>query len=316
MNKRLPDKDSNEGQIIIQKYLAGERATLADECGYPNVASFTRAMRQVYGVKVGANNTGWEPGEINIPLTLNTTNEIRTAAILNDTHNPYHDAVCLSLVERFLQDREIHYMFYNGDMNDFYGLSKFNKNPLRINNLQKDIDSTKYMLDRHNKLFPNAKKIYGKGNHEDRLTVFLWNNAAVLSSLKCLDFAELMGLKDLGVQLLEYEQGLMVNNDFLVIHGNLVSVHSSYTAKRLHEKHGGNGICGHTHRGGVFYKRDRFGTYGWWENFCLCHLNPDWIKHPNWQQGFSLVHFKGKRFHVEPIPIIDHTIMYGGRIYR
>ena len=46
-----------------------------------------------------------------------------------------------------------------------------------------------------------------------------------------------MGLKDLGVQLLEYEQGLMVNNDFLVIHGNLVSVHSSYTAKRLHEKH-------------------------------------------------------------------------------
>jgi len=66
---RLPDKNSNEGQIIIQKYLAGERATLADECGYPNVASFTRAMRQVYGVKVGANNTGVGAGRNNIPLS-------------------------------------------------------------------------------------------------------------------------------------------------------------------------------------------------------------------------------------------------------
>jgi len=562
---RLPDKESDRGQEIMHRYIGGERQSLADELKYPNQASFTRAMRQVYGVKVGMNNTGWEPTGINIPLKLDTTSEIRTAAILNDTHNPYHDAACVSLVETFLQTIDLHYLIYNGDMNDFYQLSKFNKNPQRISNLQKDLDSTKYMLDRHNRLFPNAEKKFIAGNHENRLQAYMWNQAKELSSLEGTKLPQLFGLKELGIDFIDYEQGLMCNDDFLILHGNLVSVHSSYTAKRMFEKHGGNGMCGHTHRGGVFYKRDRFGTHGWWENFCvepnslvlksdltwvpiknlsvgdsvvgfdefpdtprtrklrnttvdglkyvnlpsylitledgreiiaseehmwlgsyqrsrryfkagwiqtkqlrpgrllrqiglpwemgddydtgylagmldgegfaygfspskaqvnvgvsqnrneaysktkelwdklnigsreyisksgcvtlkatglshalrilgttrpprlmdkvslegrglpgirstikvasikhvgvrrlvsietgtrtlfinglashncLCHLNPDWVKHPNWQQGFSLVHFKGKRFHVEPIPIIEHTIMYGGRLYK
>ena len=130
---RLPDKDSNEGQVIIQRYLAGERLALSVELEYPNVSSFTRAMRQVYEVKVGENSSGWEPSGLNIPLKLDTTKELRTGAVLNDTHNPFDDIECLSLVERFLRDREMHYLFYNGDLNDFYGLSKFNKNPARIN---------------------------------------------------------------------------------------------------------------------------------------------------------------------------------------
>ncbi len=312
---RLPPKASEEGQIIEQRYLAGERLTLAVEYGYPNVASFTRAMRQVYEVKVG-NVTGWEPEDINIPLTLDTTKEIRTAAIINDTQHPYQDNECLTLVERFLQEIELHYLIYNGDLNDLYLLSKFNKNPRRINDLQSDVDSTKAMLYRHGKLFPNTKRILIAGNHEFRFQSFLWANATALSSLDCLNLPALFKLSDYGVDFVNYEQGLMVNKDFLIIHGNLVSVHSSYTAKRMFEKHGGCGICGHSHRGGVYYKTDRFEEHGWWENFCLCHLNPDWVKHPNWQQGFSLVHFKGKRFHVEPIPIIDHTIMYGGKIYK
>ena len=83
-----------------------------------------------------------------------------------------------------------------------------------------------------------------------------------------------------------------------------------------YEKHGGCGITGHCHRGGSFLKTDRFGVWGWWEGFCLCHLNPDWIKNPNWQQGITLVHFIGKRFWVEAIPIIDHELMYGGKIYK
>ena len=313
---RLPEKESSKGQDIIQRYLAGERLVLADELKFPNEASFTRAMRQVYGVKVGMNNSGWEPAEINISLTLNTTNEMRTAVVINDTHHPYHDALSIALMERFLQDREIHYIFYAGDLNDFYQLSKFNKNPRRISNLQNDLDSTKRMLDRHNRLFPNAEKRYEDGNHENRLQAYMWSQAKELSSLKCTQLPKLLGLDDLGIKHINYEQGLMVNGDFLVLHGDVIRKYSSYTARGMFEKHGCSGISGHSHRGGLSYRRDRSGVYAWYENYCLCHLNPDWIKHPDWQQGFSLVHFKGKRFHVEPVHIIDHTLMYGGRIYK
>ena len=261
-------------------------------------------------------NTGWEPAGINIPLKLDTAKDPKTFAIINDTQHPYQDAVAMRLMEHLLQDIELDYLIYAGDTNDFYQISKFDKNPKRADDLQKDVGTTRVMLERHNNIFPNTKKKWLDGNHENRLQKFLWTSAPALASLGCLTIPELFHLDDYGIDYLPYEQGLMINEVFLVLHGDIASIHSGYTAKRMYEKHGGCGICGHCHRGGVFYKRDRFGTWGWWENFCLCHLNPDYVKNPNWVQGFSLVHFVGKRFWVEQIPIIDGSLMYGGRIYK
>ncbi len=261
-------------------------------------------------------NTGWEPAGINIPLKLDVAKEKKTFAIINDTQNPYQDVVTMGLVERFLQEIELDYLLYNGDIHDFYQISKFDKNPDRVDDLQKDIDNTRVMLERHANIFPNVKKKWLDGNHEVRLQKYLWSSATALSSLRSLTIPELFRLDDYGIDYIPYEQGLMINDTFLVLHGDLISVHSSYTAKRMYEKHGRCGMCAHSHRGGVYYKTDRFGTWGWFENFCLCHLNPDYIKNPNWQQGFSLIHFVGKRFFVEPIPIIDHSLMFGGRVYK
>ena len=48
---------------------------------------------------------------------------------------------------------------------------------------------------------------------------------------------------------------------------------------------------------------------------CLCSLDPDWVSNPNWQQGFSLVHFTKDRFWVEQLQIINRKFMYGGRVF-
>ena len=261
-------------------------------------------------------NSGWEPQGINIPLKLDTAKEPKTIAVINDTQNPYQDAVAMRLVERFLQEIELDYLIYAGDIHDFYQISKFDKNPKSADDLQKDISVTRVMLERHANQFPNTKKKWLDGNHEARLQKYLWSASPALASLECLTIPELFHLDDYGIDYLPYEQGLMINDTFLVLHGDLVSVNSSYTAKRMFDKHGGCGMGAHTHRGGSYYKTNRFGTYGWWENFCLCHLNPDYIKNPNWQQGFSLIHFVGKRFFVEQIPIIEGTLMYGGKVYK
>jgi hypothetical protein len=84
----------------------------------------------------------------------------------------------------------------------------------------------------------------------------------------------------------------------------------------MFEKHGGCGLCAHSHRIGEYLKRNRFGTWGWWEGGCLCDLNPDYVTNPDWHQGFTLVHFKGKRFWVEQMVITGHTLMYGSKIYE
>jgi hypothetical protein len=228
---------------------------------------------------------------------------------------PYHDYSAVKLVDDFLADIQPDLLIYAGDIIDFYQISSFDKDPARVDNLQADINQVKAMFRKHKMSMPNTRKIMLDGNHEKRIQHFLWTKAPEISSLKCLTIEELFDLKEYNIEHIAYEQGIMINDIFLILHGDIASIHSGYTAKRMFEKHGGCGMCGHCHRGGSFYKRDRFGTWGWWENYCLCHLNPDWIKNPNWVQGFSLVHFQGDRFYVEQIPIIHNKFIYGGQLY-
>lgn len=241
--------------------------------------------------------------------------KMETAFALGDPHVPYEDKVVMPLVEQFLSDLKPDYLFYVGDSQDFYPLSKFDKNPGRMTNLQADLDQTARMFARHRKAVPNARMIHIDGNHEDRLRRFLWSIVPELANLRCLELDKLLSFEENEISHVGYEEGLLVNGIFLAIHGNISSIHSGYTAKRMYEKHGGCGVCGHCHRGGSFYKRDRFGIWGWWENFCLCDLDPDYIQNPNWMHGFSVVHFKKKRFWVEQVPIIDGKFIYGGKLY-
>ncbi len=237
-----------------------------------------------------------------------------TMAVLNDSHNPFQDQRVLREVELFLAELQPDLVVYPGDMGDFYLLSKFDKNPERATKFQEDLNSTKQLFKRHRALMPNARMIFELGNHEDRLRRFVWNNPA-LASLDCLRIENLYGLKDSEVEKVDYAEGVLLNKNFMVTHGELIRAHSGYTAKGMSDKHGGSGMHGHSHRGGNSLKRNRFGVYGWWENFCLCDLDPDWITHPNWQQGFSIVTIIHERFWVEPVQIIKRKFIFGGKRY-
>jgi hypothetical protein len=257
-----------------------------------------------------------EAGELNAPLKLNTKSQTKTLAVIGDLHYPYQDDQVLKAVEDFLVEQKPDYLIYNGDIGDFYQVSDFAKEPKRLGELQEDINQIKAMFARHKRLLPGTKKILLAGTHEFRWEKYLQKHAPALADLDAMSIEELYNLEEYGIEYIDYERGLLVNGIFLIIHGDIVAVESGYTAKRHMDKKGGSGICNHTHRGGSHYKRDRFGTYGWWENFCLCTLNPDWIQNPDWQQGFSLVHFTADdRFWVEQIPIIKGKFLYGGELY-
>jgi len=328
----LPEKGSPDALDLARLYPTAPRDQLdiwANQYNFANVDSFRRSIRKFYNLRRGTDTVREtirkpvtsEPlivrhQEANVPLKLQTKYGNKTIAFICDTHNPFQDEGTLSITERFLGELQPDYLIYGGDVNDFYQVSVFDKNPARLDNLQNDLSNTQGMFRRHRQMLPNAHLILLEGNHEYRWTRFLWSSMAAAASLDCLTIDSLYNLKEYEIQHINYEQGLMINGTFLALHGDIASIHSGYTAKRLYAKHGGCGIAGHCHRGGSFYKRDRFGTWGWWEGFCLCRLNPDWMQNPNWVQGFSLIHFTDRtRFYVEQIPIIDHAFMYGGREY-
>lgn len=253
---------------------------------------------------------------VNVPTRVRTTGDIKTFAVIGDTHHPFQDDMVVSAMDDFLSEQKPDTIVYNGDMNDFYQVSVFAKDPARLGQLQADIDLTKAMFARHSKALPDADKIFVSGTHENRWIKYLQHQAPAVSKLTATSVPKLYELEKYDIDYVPFEQGLLVNNIFLILHGDIAAAHSSYTAKKHYEKQGGNGICNHTHRGGSYYKRDRFGTWGWWENFCLCRLDPDWLPNPDWVQGFSLVHFNNKdKFWVEQIPIIHGSFIYGGKVY-
>ena len=191
--------------------------------------------------------------------------------------------------------------------------------------LQQDMDMTTDMFARHKVLSPDSRRIFIMGTHEHRWMKYLMDKAAPTSKLRSNRIENLYKLAENGIEYVGYERGLLVNGTFLIIHGDIAVMNSlacrqlpssRYTAKRHFDKKGGSGMCNHTHRLGSFYKTNRFGIYGWWENGCLCTLKPDWTYQPDWQNGFAMIHFKeGGHFHVQPLPIIDGSFMYGGEYY-
>lgn len=233
---------------------------------------------------------------------------------INDVHVPFHDKQSVNAFLKFYEDFKPDKLVIAGDFFDFYELSKFDKNPERRKSLQEELTEGIELLGEFLRLSPKTQVHFIKGNHEDRLRRYLWRFPE-LSSLDELDFASLASLRRMGI---EYHEESFVFNKFIFTHGFKCSKHSSYTAKAELEEHGTSGSSGHTHRMGRFLKTDYRGTIGWFENGCLCDLQPEYMKGKiaNWQQCFSVIYFQDDRFHYEQVPIINHEFLYGGKLYK
>lgn len=224
--------------------------------------------------------------------------------VLSDIHFPYHDDKALKAVYKFLEQHPVDTIILNGDILDFYDVSSFDKDPDRINSLQSEINMAEKFFGKLRKLSPNSRIIFVKGNHCSRLERYLKKHPE-LYSLDALKLPNLLGLDKFNI---EYKDKGFKLGSLKIIHGDMVRKFSSYTARGELEKHDSSGISSHTHRGGVYYYRTPERYLAWFESFCLCDLNPEYIDEPNWQQGFLYGYIEKDSFAVTPIPIVDGKI--------
>lgn len=139
----------------------------------------------------------------------------------------------------------------------------------------------------------------------------MWRKAPELAFLDALQLESVLKFQDL--KILPASEGELVFGDQLVIrHGSVVRKGSAYTAKAELEKefYSISVMTGHTHRGGVHYATTRTGTVQAHECFCLCDLEPEYMQHPNWQQGIVLAEVRKDQLHIEPVPFFRS----GGKI--
>ena len=238
------------------------------------------------------------------------------AVFLGDWHIPYHDPVATGLAIDFTVSFRPDTLFILGDFLDFYQVSRYDKDPGCLLDLQKDINTAKSVLRSLRKRLPKTRIIFMAGNHEHRLVCYL-NNHPEISTLDTLQLSQLLGLYDLGIDYFGYHEQFRWHG-LLVEHGNLSRKKAGQTAAAMLEARGVSGVSGHCHRLATHYHHDESGVKVWCENGCLCAMNCSYIiGKPNWMHGFTVAFgLEGdQRFSVEQATIIKNKLYYHGELW-
>lgn len=90
-------------------------------------------------------------------------------------------------------------------------------------------------------------------------------------------------------------ESVVIAEDLLVIHGDMVRKHAAYSARGHAEKWHSSVMHSHTHRMGASFERiPAIGTRPEhvrraFEIGCMCSLQPSYVSAPNWTNGFAIV---------------------------
>jgi hypothetical protein len=231
-------------------------------------------------------------------------------AFPTDEHCPYQDDSARSVALQIVRDFNPNLRIAGSDGLDFYTVSHFDKDPARLKagGLQDEINVWQACQREWKDASPNAAVFFLVGNHEDRLRRYLWKHPE-LAGLEVLTLPVLLGFASLGI-VWETAKGERANLELalygklVVKHGHYVRKHSAYSARAEAEAEAFavSTISGHTHRGGTHYITHRGGVIQAQESFCLCRLEPEYVEHPNWQQGIVLAMVGPDFVSIEAIP--------------
>jgi UDP-2,3-diacylglucosamine pyrophosphatase LpxH len=233
--------------------------------------------------------------------------------VMNDIHFPFQDDATLECLDSFLDDLDPSIIILNGDINDFYEVSRFDKNPRRSFSLQDELDMSTRFKERLAKRYPTAHRVLIDGNHEDRLRQWLWAHPQI-ASLRALNLDDLLSAGD-AFKRLSYGSQVQISH-LLIEHGQLARQGSAMSARAMYAKRGMSGIMGHTHRFGTISRRDMRGQHIYIENGCLCGLDPEYEPCPDWTQGFTYGFIRNGSVHVNPTRILEDGFYAGTRRYK
>lgn len=225
-------------------------------------------------------------------------------AFPTDEHYPFQDESARSVALQITQDFKPNIRICGSDGLDFYNLSKFDKNPERFRTgLQGEINAWKAGQAEWRSAASKAKAHYLTGNHEDRLRSYLWRHPE-LHGLDALALPNLLDFASLGITWEGEGEELELYKRAVVKHGSYIRKFSALSARSELEAefYAIAVLTGHSHRGGVYYATTRQGVTQAVECFCLCRLDPEYIRHPNWQQGLVLAEVGEDSLSIECIP--------------
>ncbi len=232
-------------------------------------------------------------------------------AIFTDLHIPYHDPDAIEIAMEYCAEQEhTDFLILGGDFIDCHALSYWEKDP-RARSLAGEIEKAKEILDALRKTFKRI--IYKEGNHENRLTRYIWQHAPALVGLEGVDLPTLLGLKERKIAWV-HEASAIISPRLTIIHGHEFGGFVSNPvnpARGLFMRAKANAICGHFHQTSHHSEGTvEADVISCWSVGCLCNLRPLYrpMAFTKWNHGFARLAFEGEKFWVRNHEIADGKV--------
>jgi len=211
--------------------------------------------------------------------------------VISDIHIPYHDEQAVRAALVHLKKDKIDHLLINGDLCDFYAISRFIKRPSK-RNFKNELTQIRAFLYGLRKEFPHCHITLKKGNHEARWDHWLWDHAPEIAESDEMDLRTWLHLERLDINIV-HDLDLMEFGKLPALHGHelgkgIAAPVNPARGAYLRAKH--TILTGHHHRTSSHTESNIYlDECQVWTTGCLCDLRPDYNKYGNGNHGFAEV---------------------------
>jgi predicted phosphodiesterase len=231
--------------------------------------------------------------------------------VLSDVHAPFHDNNAISLAVNYGNYVGVNTVVLNGDIMDGYAGSKFLKDPRRVD-WKAEIGYTKQFLQWLMSELPEAKIVYKIGNHDDRVEIYMMQNAPLLFQTDLFHVEDLLGLPELGIDCVK-DKRIIKAGSLPILHGHELGMRSGGVnpSRSLYLYTHKSALIGHFHRTSSHTEPNLDKkVVTCWSTGCLCNLYADYDPYNKWNHGFAIVETDGELFQVENMRIINGKVVH------
>jgi predicted phosphodiesterase len=229
--------------------------------------------------------------------------------IISDIHCPYQDNEALEAALNYGVEKNANTVLINGDLIDFYGISRFEKDP-RKRGIKYELDCTKQILKYIRYKFPLATIVYYMGNHDHRWTKYMINKAPELLDIEEFSLYHILGLAELQIHLLDNNRGTKAGK-LNIRHGHeFQGTGGVFPARSYYLKAKDNILVSHVHKNSFYPSPDiNKKIHGGWSIGSLCDLDPDYNPNNEYAHGFAFLEVdKNGDFNVDNKQVINGKI--------
>lgn len=238
--------------------------------------------------------------------------------ILADLHIPFHDTTAIHTVVAHGKKFDPTCILLNGDVCDFFSISRFDKNPAE-SSLKKEIDLTRQFLGWLRQTFPKARIIFKLGNHDEWFDKYLFRKAPELYGVAGVDLKHLTTAKidsisavD-GIEWVDDQRKIMIGK-LNVYHGHELGKGSIAPpvnpARGLFMRTIECGLQGHLHKDSQHSETSANGKLiSTWSTGCLCGLHPRYARINKWTHSAAQVELSAGQFSVDLIRLLNGKIL-------